>query len=66
MKKPCAEYNERNDSKLEKSACLEDESSIRSFVVINLRRSGYEPIEAETGEQALDQIKKNPDISGAA
>ncbi len=50
---------------LKKVLVLEDESSIRSFVVINLRRSGYEPIEAETGEQALDQIKKNPDIKVA-
>lgn len=41
---------------------LEDESSIRSFVVINLRRSGYEPVEAETGLQALEQLKLNPDI----
>ena len=41
---------------------LEDESSIRGFVVINLRRSGYEPIEAETGEQALEQLRRNPDI----
>ena len=44
---------------------LEDENSIRSFVVINLRRSGYEPIEAETGEQALEQLKQNPDIKVA-
>ncbi len=50
---------------MKKVLVLEDESSIRSFVVINLRRSGYEPIEAETGEQALDQIKKNPDIKVA-
>jgi len=47
---------------MKKVLVLEDESSIRSFVVINLRRSGYEPIEAETGEQALDELKKNPDI----
>jgi DNA-binding response OmpR family regulator len=41
---------------------LEDEASIRSFVVINLKRSGYDPIEAATGEQALEQIRQNPDI----
>jgi DNA-binding response OmpR family regulator len=41
---------------------LEDESSIRSFVVINLRRSGYEPIEAGTGAEALEKLKMNPDI----
>ena len=47
---------------MKKILVLEDESSIRSFVVINLRRSGYEPIEAETGEQALSQLRLNPDI----
>ncbi len=47
---------------MKKVLVLEDESSIRSFVVINLKRSGYEPIEAETGEQALEELKKNPDI----
>ena len=47
---------------MKKVLVLEVESSIRSFVVINLKRSGYEPIEAETGEQALEELKKNPDI----
>ena len=41
---------------------LEDESSIRSFIVINLTRAGYEVIEAETGEQALETLKVNPDV----
>ena len=50
---------------MKKVLVLEDESSIRSFVVINLKRSGYEPIEAETGEQALEQLKQNPDIKVA-
>ncbi len=50
---------------MKKVLVLEDESSIRSFVVINLRRSGYEPIEAETGEQALEQLRANPDIKVA-
>ena len=40
---------------------LEDESSIRSFIVINLRRAGYEVVEAETGEEALDKLHENPD-----
>ncbi len=47
---------------MKKVLVLEDESSIRSFVVINLKRSGYEPIEAETGEQAFEQLRKHPDI----
>ena len=50
---------------MKKILVLEDEANIRSFVVINLRRSGYEPIEAETGEQALEQLKQNPDIKVA-
>ena len=29
---------------MKKILVMEDESNIRSFVVINLRRSGYEPI----------------------
>ena len=41
---------------------LEDESSIRSFIVINLTRAGYEVIEAETGEEALEKLKDNSDI----
>ena len=47
---------------MKKILVLEDESSIRSFVVINLRRSGYEPIEAGTGEEALEKLKQHPDI----
>ena len=47
---------------MKKILVLEDESNIRSFVVINLRRSGYEPIEATTGNEALEKWKVNPDI----
>lgn len=50
---------------MKKVLVLEDESSIRSFVVINLRRSGYEPIEASTGEEAFEQMKQHPDIKVA-
>ena len=32
---------------------VEDESTIREFVVINLNRAGYETVEAENGEDAL-------------
>ena len=41
---------------------LEDESSIRSFIVINLTRAGYDVMEAECGEDALETLKANPDI----
>lgn len=44
---------------------LEDEENIRSFVVINLRRAGYEIVEAETGEQALARFEENQDIAVA-
>ena len=47
---------------MKKVLVLEDELSIRSFEVINLRRAGYEPIEADCGEAALEQLKRHPDI----
>ena len=47
---------------MKKVLVLEDESNIRSFVVINLKRAGYETIEAGTGEEALEQIARHPDI----
>ena len=47
---------------MKKIFVLEDEANIRSFVVINLRRSGFEPIEAENGMMALEKLKVNPDI----
>ena len=47
---------------MKKVMVLEDESSIRSFIVINLRRAGYEVIEAETGEEALEKLQQNHDI----
>ena len=46
---------------MRKVLVLEDESSIRSFIVINLRRAGYEVVEPETGEEALDKLHENPD-----
>ena len=50
---------------MKKILVLEDETSIRSFVVINLRRAGYDPIEAGTGAEAFERIKENPDIKVA-
>ncbi|MCL2545665.1 MAG: response regulator transcription factor [Oscillospiraceae bacterium] len=41
---------------------LEDEASIRSFVVINLKRGGYEVVEAATGAAALAAVAEHPDI----
>lgn len=39
----------------------EDEESIREFVVINLKRSGYEVVEAESGEEALKKFDEDKD-----
>ena len=46
---------------MKKVLVLEDESSIRSFIVINLRRAGYEVVEAETGEEALEKLENHRD-----
>ena len=50
---------------MKKVLILEDEVSIRSFVVINLKRAGYDTIEAGTGAEALERLKENPDIGVA-
>ena len=50
---------------MKKVLILEDEVSIRSFVVINLRRAGYDAIEAGTGMEALEKLKEHPDIGVA-
>lgn len=42
---------------------LEDEFSIRSFVTLNLKREGYDVIEADTGEKAIGLFDQNQDIS---
>lgn len=50
---------------MKKVLILEDEVNIRSFVVINLKRAGYDAIEAGTGMDALERLKENPDIGVA-
>ena len=50
---------------MKKVLIMEDELNIRSFVVINLKRAGFDVIEAENGEEALDRLQKNPDIGVA-
>lgn len=37
----------------------EDENSIRDFITINLKNAGYQVLEAENGEIAIDIFKKN-------
>jgi len=42
---------------------VEDESSIRKFININLERNGFEVIEAESGEEGLKKlIEYDPDV----
>jgi DNA-binding response OmpR family regulator len=47
----------------DKILILEDEIGIRSFVSINLKREGYEVIEASTGQEAIDKMNQEKDIS---
>ena len=35
---------------------LEDEESIRSFILINLKRNNFDVIEAGSGEEALEKL----------
>ena len=50
---------------MKKVLILEDEVNIRSFVVINLKRAGYDAIEAGTGAEALERLRENPDVGVA-
>ncbi len=50
---------------MKKVLILEDEVNIRSFVVINLKRAGYDVLEAGTGQEALEKLHQNPDIGVA-
>lgn len=38
---------------------VEDENSIRKFILINLKREGYTVLEAESGEKAVEIIKNH-------
>ncbi len=40
----------------------EDETAIREFVIINLKRHGYDVIEAASGESALDQFRAQKEM----
>ena len=41
---------------------LEDEESIRSFIVINLKRNGFDVVEASNGNEALDKLLSDSTI----
>lgn len=47
---------------MKKILVLEDEEAIRAFVVLNLKRAGYDIVEAASGEEALEKYDQNPDI----
>lgn len=48
---------------MRKILICEDEASIRSFVVVNLRRMGFEVLEAASGEEALALYEADPTVS---
>ena len=50
---------------MKKVLIMEDVVNIRSFVVINLQRAGYEVVEAGTGEEALERLQQHPDVGVA-
>lgn len=50
---------------MDKILILEDEIGIRSFVGINLKREGYEVIEAGTGSEAIEKLNSEPNIAVA-
>ena len=48
---------------MKKILVCEDETSIRSFVVFNLRRVGYEVVEVGSGEEALARYEADPTVT---
>ncbi len=47
---------------MKKVLVVEDERSIRDFIVVNLAHSGYETLEASNGIEALEIYDENQDI----
>lgn len=43
---------------MKKVLIAEDEASIREFIVINLKRSGYDVVGAENGEEAINKYEE--------
>lgn len=42
---------------------LEDEASIRSFIMINLKKNNFEIVETASGEEALEKLDNSVDIA---
>ncbi|MDO4730697.1 MAG: response regulator transcription factor [Clostridia bacterium] len=47
---------------MKKILIVEDEDSIREFIVINLERAGYKVVEADSGEQGLKKYEETKDF----
>ncbi len=50
---------------MKKILILEDEMSIREYLVINFKRAGFEVVAAATGGEAISAYNENPDIQVA-
>ena len=46
---------------MRKVLVVEDEASIRELIALNLQMAGWEVLEAENGQQALDMLRRNKD-----
>lgn len=46
---------------MKKILVTEDEQAIREFIIINLQRAGYNVVEADCGEVALEKFEADPD-----
>jgi len=47
---------------MKKILVTDPEGSIRRFVAVSLRRSGFHPLEAESALQCLEALQQNPDV----
>ncbi|ABO51148.1 two component transcriptional regulator, winged helix family [Desulforamulus reducens MI-1] len=50
---------------MQKILVLEDEESIRSFIRVNLKRNGFQAVEACSGEEALEKVEQAGPITVA-
>jgi len=50
---------------MKKILILEDEMSIREYLVINFKRAGFDVVSAATGNEAINLYNENPDIKVA-
>lgn len=48
---------------MSKILVLEDEASIRSFILVNLKRNNFEVVETSSGEEALEKLDASIDVA---